>query len=50
MSYDLEYDLEEALKQRKHLSRKGIEALRAALVGVNNVPETITDKLVCYFL
>lgn len=46
MDFELGYDLEEAFRQRKNISQKGIEALRLALGGLENVPETITDKQV----
>lgn len=51
MNYDLGYDLEEALTRRSHrISRKSIEALRAAVTDSKDVPQTITDKLLALFL
>lgn len=46
MDFELSYDLEEAFRQRKYISQKGIEALRNALSDANNVPQTLTDKQV----
>lgn len=50
MDFELGYDLEEAFRQRKYISQKGIEALRMALGGAKNVPETLTDKQLALFL
>lgn len=47
MSADLGYDLEEALQLRaSKISAKGIKSLRASLSNSEQVPKSITDKLV----
>lgn len=47
MSADLGYDLEEVLQRRApKISMKGIESLRASLSKSEQVPKSITDKLV----
>lgn len=51
MDYELGYDLEDALIRRSNrISLKSIEALRVAVAGSKNVPQTITDKLLALFL
>lgn len=51
MSFDLGYDLTEALERRSHkITNKSIEALRAELSESKLVPKTITDKQIALFL